>query len=262
MKKVVSTLNGGLGNYMFQVAVAYAYSKRFGKELSAFSGQQSRGVHRHIFDYEKNVFKGINLWSTGFAATMEIVEKGFHYTELKDYPEDNVVLNGYFQSEKYFKDYEDDIRNLFMSYDITLNEDIKNILDTKHTCSIHVRRGDYLKLPNHHPTQNMNYYMKAIKQMPKDAIFLIFSDDIAWCKENFPDLPEKFIFIEGNNDYEDLYIMSHCKDNIICNSTFSWWGAWLNNNPDKKVIAPSKWFGPELEDHNTDDLYCDGWIKI
>ena len=104
--------------------------------------------------------------------------------------------------------------------------------------------------------------MKAIKQMPKDSLFLIFSDDIAWCKANFPDLPEKFVFIEGNADHEDLLLMSHCKNNIICNSTFSWWAAWLNSNPEKKVIAPSKWFGPAFENYNTDDLYCDGWIKI
>lgn len=261
MKEVTVGLAGGLGNFMFQIAAAYAYGKRFGKK-AGFSAQQSRGVHKPILEYEKNVLKGVDLWYIASGPQRHIVESGFHYGELKDLPDDNVALSGYFQSEKYFKGYENEIRNLFMSYDVNLNDEIKNILETQNTCSIHVRRGDYLKLPNHHPTQNMNYYMKAIKQMPKDSIFLIFSDDIAWCKENFPDLPEKFIFVEGNKDYEDLYIMSHCKNNIICNSTFSWWGAWLNNNPDKKVIAPSKWFGSALEGHNTDDLYCEGWIKI
>ncbi len=135
-------------------------------------------------------------------------------------------------------------------------------MSSDNTCSIHVRRGDYLNSPNHHPVQNMNYYMKAIKQMPKDSIFLIFSDDISWCKANFPDVPEKFIFVEGNADYEDLLLMSLCKNNIMCNSTFSWWGAWLNKNPNKKVIAPSVWFGPAYANHNTEDLYCEGWIKI
>jgi 5'(3')-deoxyribonucleotidase len=100
-----------------------------------------------------------------------------------------------------------------------------------------------------------------MKEMPKNSIFLIFSDDIEWCKENFPNISDKFIFIEGNKDYEDLYIMSKCKNNIISNSTFSWWGAWLNQNENKKVVAPLKWFGSSIN-HNTKDLYCDGWIKI
>jgi hypothetical protein len=104
--------------------------------------------------------------------------------------------------------------------------------------------------------------MKAIKKMPKDSVFLIFSDDIQWCKENFPDMPEKFRFIEGNKDYEDLYIMSHCKNNIIANSSFSWWGAWLNSNLEKTIIAPATWFGPTLQNNDTTDLYCEGWIKI
>ena len=261
MKEVTVGLAGGLGNYMFQIAAAYAYGKRFGKK-AGFSAQQSRAVHKPILEYEKNIFNGVDLWYMASGPLRQLDERGFHYTELKDLPDDNVALSGYFQTEKYFKDCESDIRNLFMSYDVNVKEDIKSILETKNTCSIHVRRGDYLNSPNHHPTQNMNYYMKAIKQMPKDTVFLIFSDDIAWCKENFPDLPEKFVFIEGNKDYEDLYIMSHCNDNIICNSTFSWWAAWLNKNSEKKVIAPSKWFGPAYENYNTDDLYCEGWIKI
>ena len=147
-----------------------------------------------------------------------------------------------------------------MSYEI--NDELKGLLENQNTCSIHVRRGDYLNSPNHHPTQNMNYYMKAIKKMPKDSVFLIFSDDINWCKQNFPDMPEKFKFIEGNKDYEDLYLMSACKNNIICNSTFSWWAAWLNSNESKVIMAPDTWFGPAYADWNTNDLYCEGWIKI
>lgn len=263
MSEVTSILAGGLGNYMFQVAAAYAYSKKFGKSLG-FNHQESRAVHRPITEYEKNIFKGVDLWHLPDrnGVRREIIELGFHYNELKDLPDNDVLLNGYFQTEKYFKEYEDEIRNLFMSYDVNVKDDIKSILETKNTCSIHVRRGDYLNSPNYHPTQNMNYYMKAIKQMSKDTLFLIFSDDIAWCKQNFPDLPEKFVFVEGYQDYEDLHIMSKCKNNIICNSTFSWWGAWLNNNSDKKVIIPSQWFGPAYAHYNTEDLYCEGWIKI
>lgn len=260
MKETTIALAGGLGNFMFQIAAAYAYAKRYNRSVG-FSAQQARGPHKGALEYEKNVLNGVDLWFIP-KNCRQIDEHVFHYTEIPNYPDDNVFLSGYFQSEKYFKDYEDEIRNLFMSYDINMSDDIKQLLSSENTCSIHVRRGDYLNSPNHHPTQSMNYYMKAIKQMPKDSVFLIFSDDIEWCKQNFPNLPEKFKFIEGNKDYEDLYLMSHCKNNIICNSTFSWWGAWLNKNKDKIVIAPSVWFGPAYSNNNTEDLYCEGWITI
>jgi len=260
-KEVTTALAGGLGNFMFQIAAAYAYAKKYDREVG-FSAQQARGPHRAAWDYQKNIFKDIDLAFNGQGNYLQFQENGFHYNDIPNHPDRNVFLSGYFQSEKYFKDYEDEIRELFMSYDIETNDEIKELLDNHNTCSIHVRRGDFLNHPNHHPVQGMNYFMKAIKKMPKDSMFLIFSDDINWCKENFPDLPEKFRFVEGNNDFEDLYIMSKCRNNIIFNSTFSWWGAWLNGNKDKTVVAPQKWFGPAYDGHNTNDLYCENWIKI
>lgn len=261
MNEVSAILMGGVGNYMFQIAVAYAYGKRFNKHVG-FNCSESIGQHQHVTTYDDNIFKDIKLYHVPTGSRRQIDEHGFHYQEFTDIPGANILLQGYFQSEKYFKDCEEDIRREFMSYDIDVSDEVKELLDNENTCSIHVRRGDYLKFPDHHPTQSMNYYMKAIKKMPKDSVFLIFSDDIEWCKQNFPDMPEKFRFIEGNKDYEDLYLMSHCKNNIICNSTFSWWGAWLNGNSDKTVVAPSKWFGPALSGNDTNDLYCEGWVKI
>jgi hypothetical protein len=261
MREVSTMLAGGLGNFMFQVAAAYAYAKRYDRTVG-FSAQQARGPHKGALEYEKNVFKNIDLWFNRNGDVIQLHENGFHYTDIPNHPEREVLLTGYFQSEKYFKDFEKEIRELFMSYDVELSNEIKGLLANENTCSIHVRRGDFLNHPNHHPVQNMNYFMKAIKKMPKDCVFLILSDDIDWCKQNFPDLPEKFRFVEGNKDYEDLYIMSHCKNNIICNSTFSWWGAWLNDNKNKIVVAPDKWFGKAYANWNTDDLYCEGWIKI
>ncbi len=264
--EVSSMLMGGLGNYMFQIAAAYAYAKRYNMNVG-FNCAESSGPHWHVTEYRNNVLKDIDLYYIRKNQFIQHSENGFHYQEIPNY-KSNILLYGYFQSEKYFKDYEDEIRELFMTYDVELSDELKELLNNENTCSIHVRRGDYLNSPNHHPTQDMNYYMKAIKKMPKDSVFLIFSDDIDWCKQNFPDLPEKFKFIEGNldyesnKDYEDLYIMSHCKNNIIANSTFSWWGAWLNRNENKIVIAPSLWFGPAFNGYNTNDLYCEGWIKI
>jgi hypothetical protein len=271
MEEVTIKLAGGLGNYMFQIACAHAYALKNNKK-PIFTIDDSIVIHKHLNAYKENILSNVVFLNNKDTKGFNIFnENGFHYNEIPNI-EGNVYLNGYFQSEKYFKEYEKEIRDLF-SYpkELPLDyEDSENSLSYKYkilntfnnTCSIHVRRGDYLNSPNHHPTQNMNYYMKAIRQMPKDTVFFIFSDDIAWCKANFPDLPEKFKFVEGNTDYEDLRIMTCCKHNIICNSTFSWWAAWLNKNPDKKVIIPATWFGPAYANYNTDDLYCENWIKI
>jgi len=268
MSEVSIKLAGGLGNYMFQIAAAYAYGLKYNKK-AIFTFESSFVVHKHITTYKNNILNNVELINNKPFFDFKLFnENGFHYNEIPSIDGD-VYLNGYFQTEKYFKEYSDEIRKLF-SYPDELISSAKEKMADKYgiyetfesSCSIHVRRGDYLNSPNHHPVQNMNYYMKAIKKMPKDSIFLIFSDDISWCKVNFPDVPEKFIFVEGNTDYEDLLLMSLCKNNITCNSTFSWWAAWLNNNPNKKVTIPSTWFGPAYANYNTEDLYCEGWVKI
>lgn len=263
MEEVTTKLAGGLGNYMFQIACAFAYALKHGKK-AVFTTDDSIVIHKHIDNYRKNILRNVEfIPNKNWGSHTVYHEPAFHFNEIPGVV-NNMYLNGYFQSEKYFKEYAPEIRDLFsfpQEYKDFLFEKYKSLF-SQNTCSIHVRRGDYLNSPNHHPAQNMNYYMKAIKQMPKDSIFLIFSDDIAWCKANFPDLPEKFKFIEGNSDHEDLFLMSLCKNNIICNSTFSWWAAWLNNNPEKKVVIPTNWFGPAYANYNTEDLYCENWIKI
>jgi hypothetical protein len=105
----------------------------------------------------------------------------------------------------------------------------------------------------------MDYYRNAIAEFSDDTRFLVFSDDIQWCKENFKG--DNFHFIEGEKDYVDLYLMSLCNNNIIANSSFSWWGAWLNNTPNKKVIAPKQWFG-KAKQLNTKDLIPETWIIL
>ena len=261
MNKVTTKLQGGIGNNLFQIANAYAYSLKYNKELILLN-EKHGAIHNSLSSYKDSVLNKITFLEKYNFSNFKIYnEPFFNYTEISECKE-NILMNGYFQSDKYFKDCEEDIKKMFMSYDINMDDKTKELLKSDNTCSIHVRRGDFLKHPDHHPAQNLNYFMKATKEMPKDSVFLIFSDDIEWCKNNFPKIPNKFYFIEGNKDYEDLYIMSKCKNNIICNSTFSWWGAWLNKNDNKIVVAPSNWFGKAYNNHNTEDLYCDNWIKI
>lgn len=268
MDSVSIKLQGGLGNYLFQIACAYAYGLKYQKEM-ILTENDSVAVHKHLNNYKSNILRKVKLLPTkNYKNFKKYVEPSFSYQEIP-FMKGDVYLSNYFQSEKYFKEYEKEIRELF-KYPTDLVKDIINKFKNNYkidilndnTCSIHVRRGDYVNQPQNHPTQNMNYYMKSIKRIGiENTYFLVFSDDILWCKENFPDLPN-FIFVEGLKDYEDLLLMSFCKNNIICNSTFSWWAAWLNDNKNKIIIAPKKWFGPAYNHFITDDLYKEDWVLI
>ena len=268
MSKVSIKLQGGICNYLFQIAAAYSYAKKTNKELW-LSKDDSVVVHKHIDYYKDNILSKIEFKAPCNYSKFKIFqEPGFHYSEIPEIEGDVYLLN-YFQSEKYFKEYEDDIRKLFEFprhiFDYVVNDVALNIykinMSIDETCSIHVRRGDFLKFPENHPQQGMQYYMKAMKKIGMDKKFLVFSDDIQWCKENFPEL-DNLYFIEGLKDYEDLCLMSLCSHNIICNSTFSWWSAYLNKNASKQIIAPKQWFGNAYSNLITKDLYCDGWILI
>ena len=108
----------------------------------------------------------------------------------------------------------------------------------------------------------MKYYEEALKQFDSDRQVIIFSDDTDWCKQQPLFESDRFLVCEGGGPYTDLYMMSMCTDFIIANSTFSWWGAWLIDNPDKTVIAPKKWFGSANKFHDTKDIYSDGWTVL
>jgi len=258
---IVSTrLMGGLGNYMFQIAVAYDVSLRDNKELIC-DIREMVIPHKSYKSYADNIFRKIKF-SSELSNQSNAGERGFGYNPIPKI-NGNILLIGYFQSEKYFIDYRNEILELFEIDDKTnsyLLEKYGEILN-QDTCSIHVRRGDYVGLPNNHPVQSIDYYKTAIKIIDDDKHFLIFSDDIKWCKENFDFIKTK-TYISDNLDYEDLYLMSMCKNNIIANSTFSWWGAWLNKNENKQVIAPNKWFGVFNSHLDTKDLYPNEWIRI
>lgn len=256
---VSSFLMGGLGNILFQISTGYSYSleKKIPFHINKSNITMS---HTSINQYTTNILK--NLQFTNLNMLNIYAEPNFHFNEIPSVSE-KTLLKGYFQSEKYFIKHRKELLKFYEIDNITLDFILKKYGEIiKHnTCSIHVRRGDYLNLPDHHPVQSIEYYEKSIEIIGKENYFLIFSDDIKWCINNF-DFIEKKIFIQNNFDYQDLYLMSMCKNNIICNSTFSWWGSWLNTNENKKVIAPSKWFGTSYSHLITNDLYCDNWIII
>jgi hypothetical protein len=177
-------------------------------------------------------------------------------------------LNGYFQTEKYFAEFRELIlsqlafksqyRNSAESYIKAIRKENKDAV----IASIHVRRGDYVMYPDHHPTCSSIYYINAaeeLKALNRNTIFLIFSDDVEWCRSEFND--PSYVISDLENPYTEMCAMSLCDHNIIANSSFSWWGAWLNVNPDKIVISPSRWFGSAMN-KDTSDVYCKDWIII
>jgi hypothetical protein len=174
-----------------------------------------------------------------------------------------ITLSGYLQTEKYFNKYRDLILDYFtpnILIDKYILKKYNEILKLP-LCSIHVRRTDYLDLQQWHPQCTIEYYEKAIKEMNHNKIqFLVFSDDINWCKNIFKG--QRFTFIENEDNIVDMFLMSLCDHNIIANSSFSWWGAWLNRHKNKKVIAPKTWFGPKYDHWDKSDLLPESWVKI
>lgn len=263
-------LKGGLGNMLFQIAASLSIAKDndaevFYPNLDAHLDVLNKDVnHRpklnHAHEYKDlKIFKSLK-----YKELPSVIKKynyPFHYESLKLEGSD-VLIDGFFQSEKYFTNNREHIMNLFSIDEFinnTINEKYNHILNSN-TTSIHIRRGDYLKYPDYHPLLSLEYFKNAIDLTKKDTDrFIIFSDDIEWCKQTFQG--EKFMFVENEKDYIELYMMSLCKNNIISNSTFSWWSAWLNLNEQKTVVSPKQWFG-RLINEDASDIIPETWIRI
>jgi len=231
---------GRLGNQLFQIAATLGAAKLYNDIPKFYTWEHSDSfknpIDQTLISSEiKNIYK----------------EPSFNYTQIPQ--PNNTDLHGYFQSEKYFSHCEDLIRHHF---------DFKEegIKLKYYGCSIHIRRGDYVNLANYHTNLGPDYYADAIRDMEMNGVtqFVVFSDDINWCKTFLGDDP-KFVYIEGQTPIQDLCLMSKCEHHIIANSSFSWWGSWLNPSKDKIVIAPKNWFGPSNKNADTSDLYCKGW---
>ena len=245
-------LKGGLGNMLFQIAATIEFANKLNvdysfpnltEHLEYAKKEQYYNPKLNSVEHYQELFKNFN--SVKPSLPIEKINFPFHYIE-KEIPK-NCIIEGFFQTEKYFKHSREELLSIFPK---------KNTINK---VSVHVRRGDYLKNQNCHNVLSKEYYLNAFKIFPEHK-FLVFSDDIEWCRQNF--LGNKFEFKTGKNDLEELCDMYACEHNIIANSSFSWWGAWLNTNKYKKIICPSQWVGPGLSHLNTEDIYCENWIKI
>jgi hypothetical protein len=244
-------LQGGLGNQLFQIATAYAHSLKVKDRFALFNNVHFLPLQgNHVNSYKDNLYRNIAFIEP---KDMKVYnEQSFSYKDILK--EKNICLRGYFQSEKYFKDNREDLFKLF---------DIENLRSRiaynveSGTVSLHIRRGDYLKASDYHRNLPLSYYQEALTIL-KDSPVFIFSDDIEFCKKTFKG--DRFTFVEGNKDYEDILLMSMCTHHIIANSSFSWWGAWMSSGKGT-IIAPNPWFGPNGP-KETQDLIPKDWLKL
>jgi hypothetical protein len=247
-------LAGGLGNQLFEIATTWSLAKQHNDEC-AFNFD-TKVVHQGntARAYRKTVYKKLKelsrIWKPEYT-----YKENDHYEPIPYHK--NMLIDGYF-SQLYFQKDKKEIVELFKDQ-VTLDQ-IRG--QFKNSVSVHVRRGDYLSFPKVYVQLPMSYYTKALslleKQKQIDRIYVL-SDDIKWCKKNFND--DRIEFIQYFPDYVDLYILSKCENNIMANSSFSWWGTYLNENPNKIVYAPKKWFGPKGP-KEYECLFCDNFIRI
>jgi len=264
---IYCNLKGGLGNMLFQIAATKAFSleknslcsfPNYYIHLNFLNDDREYNANlKHAQEYSK--FLKLNT----FAPNQPLITYNFPF-EYTDYlpSEPSFIVDGFFQTEKYFAKYRKEILE-FISPTNEITDLIYKkypFLHEKVCTSVHIRKGDYLKYSNHHPTQSLDYYYEAIKRINNNELFVFFSDDIEWCKDNFKF--KNVFFVENEKDYIEMFLMSKCANNIIANSSFSWWGAWLNTNPSKIVVGPKKWFGINLSHMNTNDIIPVSWTKI
>lgn len=253
---IYSYLDSRLGNLMFEIAAGASLAKCVGTPFKAVADNKW-GTLDYIKPFRKTIFRKVDF-QENFPENVETYSQPtFTYSPLP--LQNNLILNGGFQSEKYFD--RDLARSLF-----EIDEETEAYIKNKYSSilfrkpvGIHVRRGDYLFYEHKHPVYRMSYFNKAISRFAPGTSFLVIGDDIGWCKKHFKG--EQFSFSENESPLVDLYLLTMCSHNIISNSTFAWWGAWLNPNPEKKVVYPLPWFGPSFR-VSTDDLCPEDWIAI
>lgn len=264
-KKIYMGMYGRMGNNLFQAATAYAMSLEYNcdfymtPDYSQYAPEPDCcGFKTYLEKYKNSIYRKLK-YSDFIGKPITYQEPEFKYNKIPFI--NNMHINGYFQSDKYFNNYKNEVFDLFKideNTDIEIKEKYSSILSNE-TVSINVRHGiDYRRLNNLFNVLPIEYYNKCIEYFGKNKVFIITSDDVEWCKENFKN--DNCYIVDQDNPLVDLYIQTLCENNIISCSSFSWWGAWLNKNEDKKVIIPTPWFGSGFN-HDTRDIYPENWLK-
>lgn len=288
---VIVKLQGGLGNQMFQYAMGRCLSCTKALDLkldiSFFEDHPERKYELNNFDIVQRIAnteesdklknsdsKRLNRIKQRYLGSPQVFvqESSLMFDPQYLAIMHSAYLDGYWQSEKYFRQIENVIRQELKvsTPPSAANRALLDEIESVNAVSLHVRRGDYEEDPvinQVHGTCSLNYYEEAaslIVEKVSQPVFYVFSDDIPWAKDNL-NLGHNFQFVSinnGENAHEDLRLMYSCKHHIIANSTLSWWGAWLNPNPDKIVVAPQKWFNdPELN-LQSKTIVPESWIRL
>ena len=283
---VIIKLIGGLGNQLFQYAaaksLAHFHNTNLKLDATAYAEDHLRNFNLAAFQMPLSFANKDEIETLIASGSIErIINRCKPYSKKRFYKEPffhydtnffklgkDVYLQGYFQSQKYFEKIASVIKSeLTLKEDITSrNLEVSDYLKQPASVSIHIRRGDYKNSASadYHGLLPLDYYQQAMElmtqklQAPK---FFIFTDDEKWVAENFPLVNTEIVSgTKSATHFDDFYLMSQCRHNIIANSSFSWWAAWLNNNPDKIVVAPKKWFNNGPKD--IDDLLPQKWKSI
>lgn len=255
---ISSHLSGGLGNQLFQISHALSQGFSYNREIVFLPKSTTELQGNNVIHYMDNIYSKLKFVNN-FTDYDIVVEKSFNYNKV--YPtEKNTLFHGYFQSSKYFGNHKKKIIDIFSPPNFFIEKMYKKYpeLNEKKTVSLHIRLGDYLRFPDIHPTISENYIINALKIIGDYSHIFLFSDNHDFFKKNIK-LDNSIVINE--KDYEELWLMSLCENNIISNSTFSWWGSFLNKNETKIVVAPSLWFGPNGP-KNYEDIYEKNWNTV
>lgn len=263
---VLGFLRNQLGNQMFEVAAAYSLALDH-EAVAVFPDLVELSEWRLNENYHY-VFWRLNPTRPKLHPEKHHSYHGIPYEPIPYHP--NMEVSGIFHSEKYFAHHKEEILNLFAPHP-SIRKHIHQLhpwlSKTPNTVAVHVRAywpvfpGGYKDGYGILPFMGFDWFKKAILTFPKNSLFVVFSNNMEWCKENFKNIKRRFKFIEGQEHYIDLYMMSMCKHNIISNSSYSWWGAYLNKNPNKIVVAPKQWFEPHTK-MKTHDICPEGWVVL
>jgi len=270
---IIVKLMGGLGNQMFQYAIgrrmAYMLSVKLRLDICGFMNYKLRTYGLSPFNIQEDFASPEEIAALKVIPTYIREKELFHFDPSILNLGDDIYLDGSWQSEKYFADIQAIIRQEFTVKipQVGINKELAKQITSCESVSLHIRRGDYIS--NSRTNQilgicDLDYYFHCVDclaQTIKHPYFFIFSDDHEWTR-NYLKLPYPAIIVDYNKadkNYEDLRLMSQCKHHIIANSTFSWWSAWLSQNPKKIIFAPKRWFKSNA--YNPKDLIPDKWVK-
>lgn len=268
----VILFQGGLGNQMFQYANAISIRNQQPLQLMLFDSNDSVNTHGGL--QVLNIFGLKESWRFSLHSFIKRRIPKLLTAFRKDIG-DNLFTSkrvrishhfvGYYQNESFFGEQHDVIKKVFSFDTSKLNyrtKEISEVIKKQNSISVHIRRGDYLNKNEQFVNISPDYYLNGLEYITSivgNCHIYVFSDDIKWCRENLQ--RDEITFVDwntGNDCWQDMYLMSCCKHNIIANSTFSWWGAYLNSNPSKIVIAPKQW----RKDSLSTNIVPDNWIKL